>query len=441
MKRFLGPNWGIRNIEGIGDANDPENRVRVIRLAAIVGGSLGSIAFVSFIANLVAGVTIEEYRPLQVLLVPMSGAVMAGLVYIFAAKLPLWFVHVGALIVNAALAITAYYGGEIFVFALMPYVAVGTTLAMICHLRPLLVHLVLIAIANWTIIRLNSDTGQNEPTTAIAGFVVLMGVLAVSAGVGAWLVGRVRVLARREHLARQDVERARAELEEVSRHKSAFLANMSHELRTPMNAIIGFSDVLDQGMAGELTDKQRRYVEDIRGSGHHLLGLINDVLDIAKIEAGRYELDVTRFALGDALLEAKRLVTDRAAEAGVTLTSDIDQSVGWIDADPRKVRQILLNLLSNAVKFTPHGGRVDLRASMSNGNYEISVVDTGIGIPPADQDSIFDEFTRLNGGSTEGTGLGLALARRFVELHGGRIFVDSAPGRGSTFTFTLPAQR
>jgi signal transduction histidine kinase len=206
-----------------------------------------------------------------------------------------------------------------------------------------------------------------------------------------------------------------------------------------MNAIIGFSDVLDQGMAGDLTDKQRRYVEDIRGSGHHLLALINDVLDIAKVEAGRYELEITRFALADALLEAKRVVSDRARDAGLDLSANIEPSVGWVSADPRKVRQIVLNLLSNAVKFTPRGGRVDLRASVDGDHYEIAVTDTGPGIDPQHHESIFDEFTRLDGGlSTEGTGLGLALARRFVELHGGRIWVDSLPGRGSTFRFTLP---
>jgi signal transduction histidine kinase len=192
-------------------------------------------------------------------------------------------------------------------------------------------------------------------------------------------------------------------------------------------------------MAGDLGDKQREYVADIRGSGHHLLSLINDVLDLAKVEAGKYELDVSRFPLSDALIEGARVIRDRATEAGVTLEVSIDRELGDIEADERKVRQIVLNLLSNAVKFTPRGGRVNVGAMAMNGEFHISVKDTGIGIAPDDQERIFDEFTRTDAASSEeGTGLGLALARRFVELHGGRIWVESALGRGSTFRFTLP---
>jgi signal transduction histidine kinase len=440
FRREFGESWGIRNLEGIGDPNDPENRSRIIRLSACVGAALGSIAFVSFLANLAAGVEIAEYRPLAVLLVPTGGAIFAGTVYVFADRFPLWFVHVGAVIVNIALLITAYNGGEIFVFVLMPYIAVGTVLAMICRTGPLILHLISIAAAIGYVIVVRSDVGRNEPSTALAGFVVVMGILATSAGVGTWIVTRVRALARREHEARHDTEVARAELEVVSKHKSAFLANMSHELRTPLNAIIGFSDLLDQEVAGGLTDKQREYVVDIRSSGHHLLSLINDVLDLAKVEAGRYDLVPTRFALSDALIEGARIIRDQADESGITLSVSIDPNVGVIEADERKVRQIVLNLLSNAVKFTPRGGRVEVEAHISGGVAEVSVRDTGIGIAQADQDAIFDEFSRADGITAEGTGLGLALAKRFVELHGGCIWVESAPGAGSTFRFTLPVK-
>ncbi len=442
LNRLAQQGWGIRNLEGIGDPNDPENRERVIRLAATVGTSLGGIAIVSFVVNVVLGVSIEEYRPLQVILIPTLGAALAVSVFVFAARIPLWFVHVGAAIVNVALMVTAYYAGEVFVFALMPYVAVATVLAMICRIRPLLVHLFAIAAAVAFVIDARSDPSGIEPySTDVAGFIVILGVLAVSAGSGAWLVGRVRVLARREHDARRDEEAARAELEVVSGHKSAFLANMSHELRTPLNAIIGFSDLLDSGMAGDLTDKQKEYVDDIRSSGHHLLSLINDVLDIAKVEAGRYELDLSRFPMSEAILESVRIMRDRAVEAGVDVQVSLDPGLGDIEADERKVRQIVLNLLSNAVKFTPRGGHVTVGASSMDGRFEISVRDTGIGIAPDDQERIFDEFIRTDGAATaEGTGLGLALARRFVELHGGRIWVESALGRGSTFRFTLPGR-
>jgi signal transduction histidine kinase len=441
FQRLAQEGWGIRNIEGLGDPNEPENRIRVIRLAATVGVALGSIAIFSFMANLIAGVSIEEYRSAQVLLIPLCGAVLALAVFFLAPKLPLWFVHVGALILNVALMITAYYGGEIFVFALAPYIAVGTVLAMICRIGPLLFHLALVAVANGFVITVRSDPGRNEPSTALAGFVVLMGCLAISAGVGSWLVSRMRVVARREHEARRDAEDARAELEVVSGHKSAFLANMSHELRTPLNAIIGFSDLLDSGMAGDLTDKQREYVDDIRSSGHHLLALINDVLDIAKVEAGRYDLDLSHFPLSEAISESVRIMRDRAVEGGVDVQVSLDANLGDLEADERKVRQIVLNLLSNAVKFTPSGGRVTVGAIAMEGGFQISVADTGIGIAPDDQERIFDEFQRTDRTrSEEGTGLGLALARRFVELHGGRIWVESALGRGSTFRFTLPVR-
>ena len=442
LRRVAQQGWGIRNLEGIGDPNDPENRVRVVRLAAIVGASLGSIAMISFLANLVAGVSIEEYRPLQVIVIPTLGSGLALTVYLLAARIPLWFVHVGALIVNVALLVTAYYTGEVFVFALMPYIAVATVLAMICRIRPLIAHLVLISGAIAFVIDARSEpTGGGPNSTDVAGFIVMMGVLAVSAGTGAWLVGRVRVLARREHEARRDVEDARAELEVVSGHKTAFLANMSHELRTPLNAIIGFSDLLDSGMAGELSEKQREYVDDIRSSGHHLLSLINDVLDIAKVEAGRYELDVSRFPLSESIFESVRIMRDRALDAGVDIQVSLDANLGEIEADERKVRQIVLNLLSNAVKFTPTGGHVTVGASAIDGSFQVSIRDTGIGIAPDDQERIFDEFQRTDRTrSAEGTGLGLALARRFVELHGGRIWVESALGRGSTFRFTLPVR-
>ncbi len=440
IDRFIGQGWGVRNLEGIGDPNDHENRVRVVRLAAVVGVSLGAIAIFSFVVNMVTGVSIEEYEPLLVLLIPASGGVLATAVYVFASRIPLWFVQVGALIVNSALMVTAYFAGEVFVFALVPYIAVATVLAMICRLWPLILHLASIAAAIAFVISVRSrPSGLEAYSTEIAGFVVMMGVLAVSAGSAAWLVTRLRVLARREHVAHGDAEGARAELEMVSRHKSAFLANMSHELRTPLNAIIGFSDLLDQGTAGPLADKQREYIADIRGSGHHLLALINDVLDIAKVEAGKYELVLTRFSLSDAITEGVRVIRDRANDAGVTISVSISPDVPWIVADERKVRQIVLNLLSNAVKFTPSGGLVQVGTAVVNGGVEVTVRDDGVGIALTDQGRIFDEFARAEGAMTaEGTGLGLALARRFVELHGGRIWVESSLGSGSTFRFTLP---
>ena len=232
-------------------------------------------------------------------------------------------------------------------------------------------------------------------------------------------------------LFREIAQKSR-ELEVASQHKSEFLASMSHELRTPLNAIIGFSDVLLQGMFGETNEKQTEYLRDILASGQHLLSLINDILDLSKIEAGRMDLDVAAFDLPTAIDDAMLLMRERAGRRGITLERHVDERVGEIRADQRKVKQVLLNLLSNAVKFTPEGGRIDVRAGLANGTAEISVTDTGIGIAPEDHDAVFEEFRQVGAADkkAEGTGLGLALCRKFVELHGGRIWVKSQIGRG-----------
>ena len=230
------------------------------------------------------------------------------------------------------------------------------------------------------------------------------------------------------------------QLEAANRHKSEFLASMSHELRTPLNAIIGFSDVLHERMFGELNDKQAEYVRDIVESGRHLLSLINDILDLSKVEAGRMELELTSFSFPAALEDALLLMRERATRHAIKLDLVVDDKLGDFVADERKVKQILLNLLSNAVKFTPEGGRITVRGSVVDGGVEVSVSDTGAGIAAADQAAIFEEFRQVGGDGSrrEGTGLGLALTKRFVELHGGRLGVTSEVGKGSTFTFTLP---
>jgi signal transduction histidine kinase len=198
-------------------------------------------------------------------------------------------------------------------------------------------------------------------------------------------------------------------------------------------------------MFGPVNAKQLEYLHDIHSSGEHLLTLINEVLDLSKIEAGRMELDLGEVDLGELLDHALALVRERAARNGLTLTQDIAPDLpDWV-ADARKIKQVLLNLLSNAVKFTPTGGQVTLRAACPSADaVEIAVIDTGVGIAAADQVAVFDAFRQASGSylrKSEGTGLGLALARRFVELHGGTLSLHSAPGQGSTFTFTLPARK
>ena len=228
------------------------------------------------------------------------------------------------------------------------------------------------------------------------------------------------------------------QLEEASQHKSEFLANMSHELRTPLNAIIGVSELLVEDareVGGDVEPPER-----ILRAGRHLLSLINDILDLSKIEAGRMELEVVDFDLPNAIDNALTLVRERATRRGITLGRTIDEQLGTVRGDERKVKQVLLNLLSNALKFTPEGGRIDVSAHLQEGAAEIAVADTGVGIAPEDQEAIFEEFRQVGTADkkVEGTGLGLALSRKFIELHGGRIWVESAMGKGSTFTFRLP---
>jgi two-component system, NtrC family, sensor kinase len=238
----------------------------------------------------------------------------------------------------------------------------------------------------------------------------------------------------------REIEDKSRQIEAANRHKSEFLANMSHELRTPLNAIIGFSEVLGERMFGELNEKQAEYTEDILSSGRHLLSLINEILDLSKVEAGRMELELAAFDLPLAIDNARTFVRERATKHGIKLDVTVDDRLGEFVGDERKIKQILLNLLSNAVKFTPEGGRIGINARQADGSVEISVSDTGIGISPEDQAKIFEEFRQVGGDyahKREGTGLGLTLAKKFVELHGGKIRVESEVGKGSIFSFSL----
>jgi signal transduction histidine kinase len=241
----------------------------------------------------------------------------------------------------------------------------------------------------------------------------------------------------------REIEDKSRQLEVASQHKSEFLANMSHELRTPLNAIIGFSEVLTDRMFGDLNEKQAEYLKDIYESGTHLLSLINDILDLSKIEAGRMELELTDFHLPMAIDNALTLVRERAGRKSITLQMSVDKQVGEVRADERKIRQVVLNLLSNAIKFTPEGGRIEVGAALKDGFAEVSVSDTGVGIAPEDQEKVFEEFRQVGTAEkkAEGTGLGRTICRKFIELHGGKIWVKSQLGVGSTFTFTIPVRR
>jgi len=232
-------------------------------------------------------------------------------------------------------------------------------------------------------------------------------------------------------------------LQRASRHKSEFLANMSHELRTPLNAVIGFSELLLEDIAGPLADEQREFVQDILRSGRHLLAMINDILDLAKIEAGRMELRRERVDLTLAAREAEEMARSLALRKGLTVELRADASV-FCKGDAQRLRQVALNLFSNAVKFTPAGGRItcEVRSSEDGQFAELLLSDTGIGIHPSNHEAIFEQFRQLDGSNAreyEGTGLGLALVRQFVEAMGGRVSVRSQLGEGATFTVRIPA--
>jgi signal transduction histidine kinase len=231
-----------------------------------------------------------------------------------------------------------------------------------------------------------------------------------------------------------------AELELASRHKSEFLASMSHELRTPLNAVLGFSEVLLERMFGDINERQEEYLRDIHGSGKHLLELLNEILDLSKVEAGRMELQYSSFPLRALLEDAASMLRERATLHSIAMAVEVDQGIDEVYSDELRLKQVVLNLMTNAVKFTGDGGAVTLRALRGPGTVDITVEDTGIGVPEADRERIFESFQQGGRGSSreEGTGLGLTLSRRLVELLGGRMWLESEVGVGSTFGFSLP---
>jgi signal transduction histidine kinase len=238
----------------------------------------------------------------------------------------------------------------------------------------------------------------------------------------------------------REIEEKGRELEAASRHKSQFLANMSHELRTPLNSVLGFTELLVDGIYGELPERARKTVSRVQTNGRHLLGLINDVLDLSKIEAGQLTLSLDDYSVGQVVRSAVAAVEPLARSKGISLAATIAEDLPLGRGDERRLTQVLLNLAGNAVKFTEKG-TVDILADAIDGHFRIVVRDTGPGIAPENQVLIFEEFQQVDSSSTRqkgGSGLGLAISKRFVEMHGGTIDVQSVPGSGSTFSITIP---
>jgi len=232
------------------------------------------------------------------------------------------------------------------------------------------------------------------------------------------------------------------QLEIASQHKSQFLANMSHELRTPLNAILGYTELILDNIYGETPDKMREVLERLQANGKHLLGLINDVLDLSKIEAGQLTLDLGDYSLQDVVHTVVVAVESLANGKKLSLTTVVDLNLPVGHGDERRLAQVLLNLVGNAIKFTDKG-EVAINATAENGSFTVTVRDTGPGIAPSDQGKIFEEFQQADNAATKrkgGTGLGLSIARRIIGMHGGRIWVESDAGKGSTFAFTIPVK-
>ncbi|HEY4733648.1 MAG TPA: histidine kinase dimerization/phospho-acceptor domain-containing protein, partial [Gemmatimonadaceae bacterium] len=299
-----------------------------------------------------------------------------------------------------------------------------------------------------------SVTALRDADNAIIGYLLI----------GTDNTARKQVEAERVKLE-QRLQQKNAELEEASRMKSEFLANMSHELRTPLNAIIGFSEILRDGLIGELTEQQQRFIGDIFSSGNHLLSLINDILDLSKVEAGKMTLELESVEIWSMFANSLSIIREKAAARHIELSMDVPKELGSIQADARKVKQIVYNLLSNAVKFTVDGGEVKLSVSkvprsevgsvdgswnhrsfgLPDNDFEqflrISVCDSGIGISPDGLDGLFNPFSQIDSGLArkyEGTGLGLVLLKNLAELHGGSVAAESEVGKGSRFTVWLP---
>ncbi len=256
--------------------------------------------------------------------------------------------------------------------------------------------------------------------------------------------GQLRNEIEERRHAQEALEKSRDAAEAASRAKSEFLANMSHELRTPLNSVIGFSDVLIEQVAGPLSKMQSQYVTDILDSGEHLLSLVNDILDLAKIEAGSMDVNYSLVDVGRLIERSLQMFRERAIRSGIRMTARVEDDVEPISADERRVKQLLYNLLSNAIKFTPEGGEVRVEAETRDDMLELRVLDTGVGILDELQARIFDSFYQVNSTlskNAQGTGLGLAVVRQIAELHDGSIEVQSESGAGTTFIVRLPLRR
>jgi signal transduction histidine kinase len=418
----------------LGDPGSAEQLAEVSTLAVMALGTIGILGLAgTTLVALSSPPPSAGYHPLAMAGLAAAALVMAGVGRrhreVFSPARQVYFLPVAAV----ALATAAYLAGPIFApLVAMFFLWFGSSVTYLPR-RAALALMTWVGLAFATVLII--QPGHYQP---LARWGTIIWTMVAAAVVLNRLVDRSWTLARGEQDARAEAEQARIELEVVSERKSRFLARMSHELRTPLNAIIGFSDVLAQRCFGELNPEQAEYVDDVVDAGRHLLALVNDLLDLAKVETGAVELDVGRVELTELLGSSLALFKEQAGRRRVVLTLDVDPGSGTIEADARKLKQVVFNLLANALKFTPDGGQVAMGARGSGDRVRIWVSDNGPGIVPEDRESIFEEFRQGARAGEGGTGLGLPLARRLVELHGGRLWVESEIGAGSTFTAELP---
>ncbi len=398
------------------------------RLGSLVGTILGIGIGISLIAD---GTTAGNGLAV---LAAICG-VVAGQLLLRKSTIPMWALDGMLVFCNVVIALGGVHSPALRTMLPAIYTALGTGVFLIRRLRASLLHLAIDAVGYAYVLWQGPDV--RAPFTrwlAVIAMVLISGMFL------RWLVGRVTSLATTEHAARLEAVRSTTDLERVSEAKSAFLARMSHELRTPLNVVVGFADVLRDGLVGPLTGRQQGYVDDIAGSGRDLLLLVDQLLDVTKVEAGELDLVMHRVDVADAVSDAELLVRARAREAGVALRLDRPPTPVLADADALRLRQIAWNLLGNAVKFTPRGGSVDVKVTADDHWIRVSVHDTGPGIAPSEQDRIFEQYQQGQAASG-GSGIGLALSRRLIEAHGGRLEVVSELGAGSTFTCSLPRRR
>jgi signal transduction histidine kinase len=425
----------------LGEPDSPERRAETARLMLILGGSMAGMAtLAAIIFRLHPVPELAGYHegafalPIAMALTAVAAIAARPQQLASPAVLP----YLGALAVTGVSVAVYAMGPTMSDFAAIFYGFLGASAFLVLTARQKIAVMVLIGISYGLIVAV--QTGYTLP---VARWLTMMEFVIVSGLIWGRLVHHIQALALAERAAGQEAEQVGAALAVASRHKTEFLANMSHELRTPLNAIIGFSEVLGSQTFGPLNEKQAEYVADVLASGRHLLGIINDILDLAKADAGRVELQITGLDLEAVLASALQPFQKAAAGNGVELSLHVGTGAGRIEADEAKLAQVLGHLVSNALKFTPEGGRVTVRASQDTDHVEISVSDTGRGIGPGDTERIFDPFAHGDdsSGTEQGAGLGLALGRRYAELHGGSLMVANAAGAGATFILRLPLQR